>query len=102
MRISSKRRLTRLSKISWSSSVGDGGGVSIEVVVVVPSVVPAIIVVGVRVVGFGCSTLPFVVSMFSVSGFPGFLGSPASFGEWGVFRGFTVGFPLASGHIGRG
>ncbi len=58
----------RLSKISPSSSVGDGGGVSIEVVVVIPQVIATIVVMGVGVVGLQGVALSSVALVFSVSG----------------------------------
>ncbi len=51
-----------------SSSVGDGGGVSIDVVIVVPSVISSVIVVGIGVVGLRGVALPFVVLVLSVVG----------------------------------
>ncbi len=77
---SSKRRALRLSKLILSSSVGVGGGVqtgmlvtddagedSIDVVVVVSSVVAAIVVVGVGVVRFRGMALPLVLFVLSVA-----------------------------------
>ncbi len=98
---SSKRRTARLSKMILSSSVGVGGGVqmgmmvsddvgedSIEVVVVVPSIVAAIVVVGVGVVGLRGVALPSVALMFSVSA-SGFTFSWRTFAcwarEWSIF-----------------
>ncbi len=101
MKRRSWRRRSRLSKRFLSSSVGVGGGVLIDVVVVVSSVIPTVVVVGVGVVGLRCSAPSLVVSMFSVAGLLGFFGSSASFGKRSVFGGFTVGFPLSPGHIGR-
>ncbi len=43
--ISSKRRMERLLKMILSSSVGDGSRVLIEVGIVVPAVVAAVVVV---------------------------------------------------------
>ncbi len=60
-----------------SSSVRDGGGVSIEIVIVISAVVAAIVVVRVRVIGlWGTALLP-VVFVFPT---PGVFGSSASFG----------------------
>ncbi len=88
----------RLSKMILSSSVGVGGGVqtgmtvtddagedSIEVVIVVPSVVSAIVVVGVRVVGLWGAALPRVTLVFLVAAA---FGSSASSGGSFFFRGF--------------
>ncbi len=58
-----------------SSSVGDGGGVSIEVVIVIAAVVAAIVVVGVGVVGFRGAILLLVVLVFPGTGVLG----PAAF-----------------------
>ncbi len=72
----------RLSKMILSSSVRDGGGVSINIGVVISTVVSAVIVLRVRVVGFGGAALLLVVFVFSVSGSFGpatFLGGLFSF-----------------------
>ncbi len=79
--VSTKRRMTRLSKRILSSSVRVGGGVrsgvtvadeagddSIEVVVVVPSVVSAIVVVDIGVVGLWGMALPSVALVLLVLG----------------------------------
>ncbi len=77
---SSKRRVARLSKRILSSSVRDGGGVSIcgavvkglvEVGVVVSAVVSIVVVLRVGVIGFGGAALSLVVSVFLGSGFFG-------------------------------
>ncbi len=69
-----------------SSSVGVGGGIqtgimvtdeagedSVEVVVVVPSIVATVVVVGVGVIGLRGAAIPFVVSVLSVATGFGFL-----------------------------
>ncbi len=66
--ISSKRRVVRLSKRSISSLVGVGGGVSIKIVVVISAVEPAIVVVGIRVVGLWRAAALVVVSVLSGTG----------------------------------
>ncbi len=76
--------------MTLSSSVGDGGGVLIEVVVIVPAVVSAVVVVGVGVIEFGGTALSPVVSVFSAPWFPWFLCSSAGFGGWVGLSGFTV------------
>ncbi len=54
--------------MTLSSSVGDGGGVSIKVGIVISTVISAVVVVGVGVVRFGGTTLLLVVFVFSVPG----------------------------------
>ncbi len=79
--MSSKRRVSRLSKMILSSSVGVGGGVrtgmtvmdeagddSINVGIVVPAVVSGVVIVGVGVVGLRGAALPSVALVLSVSG----------------------------------
>ncbi len=72
-----------------SSSVGDGGRVSIEIVVIISAVIPAVVVVGVGVVGLRGAALPLVVPVFSstrVLGPSVFLGGLFNFsGVTGVF-----------------
>ncbi len=68
----------RLSKMILSSSVGVGGRVSIEIVIVISAVEAAIVVVGIGVVGLQGAAMLLVVSMFSVA--TGF-GSSASSGR---------------------
>ncbi len=100
--MSSKRRSTRLSKISRSSSVRDGGRVSIEIVVVISAVVPTVVVVGVGVVELGRSTLSFMIAMFLAPWLSWFFGSSASFGGRGSGCGFTVVFLVSWAHRRRG
>ncbi len=85
--ISSKRRSVRLSKIILSSSVGDGGGVLIEVVVVVSAVISAVVVMGVRVVRLWGTALFSMVLVLSATGYFGFsarFGGALSFFEGSV------------------
>ncbi len=51
-----------------SSSVRDGGRVSIEIIVIISAVIPTIVVVGVGIVGFWGTALLFVVPVLSASG----------------------------------
>ncbi len=80
-----------------STSVGDGGGVSIEVVVVISAVVTAIVVMGVRVVRLRGAALFFVVLVFAVMGV--FLSS-ARFGGLCDFSGVSGVFLLSWSHKG--
>ncbi len=80
-----------------SSSVGDGGGVSIEIVVVISAVVPAVVVVGVRVVGLWGVALLFMVFVFAT---PGVFRSSASFGGLFGFSGVSGLFLLSWSHKG--
>ncbi len=83
--ISSKRRTVRLSKMILSSSVRDGGGVSIKVGVVVSAVVAAIVIVGVGVVGFWGAALFSVVFVLPTAGvFSSSTSFGGSFGLSGV------------------
>ncbi len=97
-----------------SSSVGVGGGVrtgmtvtddvgedSIDVVVVVPSVVSAIVVVGVGVIRLRGATLPSIALVFSVSG-TGFSFSWWSFASWARERSIFLGLFLLSWSHRRG
>ncbi len=81
----------RLSKRYISSSIGVGGGVSIEIVVVIFSIVAAVVVVGVGVVGLRGAALFLVVSMFLGAGV--FLSS-ASAGGSVLLRRFEHSFLL--------
>ncbi len=85
--VRSKRRVTRLSKRLLSSSVRDGGRVSIEVIVVISPIVPAIVVVGIGVVQFWGAALLVVILVFAVAGAGVFLSSASSGGSV-LFRGF--------------
>ncbi len=91
---SSMRRVERLSKMTLSSSVGVGGGVSIvgkagddsiNVGVVVSAIISGVVIVGVRVVGLWGAALLSVALVFSVSG-TGFRSAGWSFAS-GVRKG---------------
>ncbi len=55
-----------------SSLVGDGSGVSIDVVIVIPSIVSGVVVMGIGVIGFGGAALLPVVFVLSAAGLLGF------------------------------
>ncbi len=78
-----------------SSSVGDGGGVSIEIVIVISAVVAAVVVMGVGVIGLQGAALLLVMFMLSTTGV---FGSSASFGGSFGFPGVAVLFLLSRSH----
>ncbi len=80
-----------------SSSVGVGGGVSIEIVIVISSIVPTVVIVGVRVIGLWGATL---FSMVFVLSTPGMFGSSTSFGGLFGFSGVAGLFFLSWSHKG--
>ncbi len=70
-----------------SSSVGDGGRVLIEIVVVISAVVAAVVIMGVRVVGLWGAALFSVMFVLSATGYFGFstrFGGAFSFFEGSV------------------
>ncbi len=69
----------RLSKRILSSSVGVGGGVSIEIVVIISAVEAAVVVMGIGIVGFwGSAPFP-MMSVLSVAGTSGSVATLGSF-----------------------
>ncbi len=80
-----------------SSSVGDGGRVSIEIVVVVSAVVTAVVIVGVGVIGLWGAALFSKMFVLPVSWV---FGSFASFGGSFGFSGVTGLFFLSRSHKG--
>ncbi len=80
-----------------SSSVGDGGGVSIEIVVLISTVIAAVVVMGVGVVGLRGAALLLVVLVLAAAGV---FGSSARFG--GSFNFLAVVGVLLSSWLHKG
>ncbi len=63
-----KEKNGKVVKMILSSSVGVSGRVSIDVVIVVPSIISGVVVVGVGVVGLWGAALSPMMLVFSVAG----------------------------------